>query len=131
MSRSPGRRSAGRSGKREILWRLAPFGGFGAVLPAVSALASRSDAFAFTPELRILIGQIIYVASAALLSAIFPYGRQATPFRAALVGICFPTIVGTALGATKIALPALTQPRGGQGDGVSIIGWAVDTFALF
>lgn len=73
-------------------WHLAPFGAFGAVLPAISGLASRSDAFAFVPELRVIIGQIIYVSSAALLSMIFPYGQQGTPFKAAMVGICFPTI---------------------------------------
>lgn len=131
MDMSPGKRSMGLSEKRGTLWHLAPFGAFGAVLPAIAGVASRSDVFAFTPELRIVIGQIIYIGSAALLSAIFPYGRQATPFKAALVGICFPTIVGTALGATKIALPALTLPRGGPVDGLSVFGWAVDTFALF
>jgi hypothetical protein len=131
MSKSAGKRSTNLREKRGALWHLAPFGAFGAVLPAISALASRSDAFAFIPELRIVIGQIIYIGSAALLSTIFPYGRQATPFKATLVGICFPTIVGTALGATKIALPALTAARGGPIDAVSVIGWAVDTFALF
>jgi hypothetical protein len=114
-----------------VPWHLAPFGAFGAVLPAISGLASRSDAFAFVPELSIIIGQIIYVGSAALLSTIFPYGRQATPFKAVLVGVFFPTIVGTALSVTKIALPGLTQSRGGPIDGVSILGWVVDTFALF
>jgi hypothetical protein len=115
----------------KILWRLTPFGAFGAVLPAILAVANRSDAFAFTPELRIIIGQIVYVASAALLSAIFPYGRQATPFRATLVGICFPTIVGTALGATKSIFPIVAQTKGGEVDGFSIVAWMVDTFALF
>jgi|SRR2546430_17172642 hypothetical protein len=117
--------------KNRVLWGLTPFGAFGAVLPAITALASRSDAFSFTPELRVLIGQIIYVCSAALLSAIFPYGRQPTPFRATLVGICFPTIVGTALGAVKAAVPTLTQGRGDEVDGISTVGWVVDTFALF
>jgi hypothetical protein len=118
-------------GKNRIIWRLAPFGAFGAVLPAISAVASRTDAFAFTPELNVLIGQIIYVASAALLAAIFPYGRQDTPFRATLVGICFPTIVGTALGATKVVFPTLGQARGGETDGISIVSWLVDAFSPF
>jgi hypothetical protein len=131
VNTSSKRRAAGSNGRKAIEWRLAPFGGFGAVLPAISALGLRSDAFAFTPEPKVFIGQIIYIASAALLSAIFPYGPQATPFKATLVGICFPTIVGTALGATKIALPTLTQARGGGIDGVSIVGQVVDTFALF
>jgi hypothetical protein len=128
MNASPGGRSRVST---EVLWRLAPFGAFGAVLPAIAALASRSDGFAFSPELNVMIGQAIYVASAALLSAIFPYGSQAAPFRATLVGICFPTIVGTAFGAAKVALPALAQARGGEADGVSIVGRVVDTFALF
>jgi hypothetical protein len=101
------------------------------VLPAIWGLASRSDAFAFVPEIRVIIGQIIYVSSAALLSTIFPYGPRATPFNAALVGFFFPTIVGTVLSVTKNALPALTQSRGGPVDGFSVVGWLVDTFALF
>ena len=52
------------TGKSGVLWRLAPFGAFGAVLPSIAALASRSDAFAFSPELNVWIGQIIYVTSA-------------------------------------------------------------------
>ncbi len=131
--RSPQRHKAVDNSEvlHRLPWRLAPFGAFGAVLPAISGLASRSDAFAFVPELRVIIAQIIYVSSAALLSIIFPYGEQATPFKAAMVGIGFPTIVGTALSATKIALPTLTQSRGGPIDGFSVVGWVVDTFALF
>jgi hypothetical protein len=110
---------------------LAPFGAFGAVLPAITALASRSDGFSLTPEARIVVAQIIYGCSAALLSAIFPYGRQPTPFRATLVGLCFPTIVGTAMGAAKAVIPNLAQVRGGEVDGFSTIGWLVDTFAIF
>jgi hypothetical protein len=122
-----------RTEKNAICWPLVPFGAFGAVLPAISAVAVRSDAFAFSPEPRIVIGQILYVASAAILSAIFPYGRQATPFRATLVGICFPTIVGSALGATKVVFPTLAATKGGDGGAVdiSVVEWIVDTFSLF
>jgi hypothetical protein len=125
------RRSATHAANQGPFWRLAPFGAFGAVLPAILALANRSDAFTFTPELNILIGQAVYVAAAALLSAIFPYGKQATPFNATLVGIGFPTIVGTALGTAKLAVPALAQVRGGQGEDFSLVARVVDTFALF
>jgi hypothetical protein len=118
------------TGPRKVVWRLTPFGAFGAVLPAVSALGLHSDAFSFAPELRIVMGQIVYVAAAALLSGIFPYGRRATPFAATLVGICFPTIVGSALGIAKLAIPTLAAARG-EGVEHSIVGWMVDTFALF
>jgi hypothetical protein len=112
------------------LWRLAPYGAFGAVLPAVSSLMYRSDAFAFSPEPRVIAGQALYVLAAALLSAIFPYGRHARPFNAAVVGICFPTIVGTALGAARAAVPALSRGTGGT-EGWSIVHKIIDAFALF
>lgn len=130
----PDRKTAVRASKSDricILWRLAPFGAFGAILPAVTSLTFRSDGFAFTPELKIIFAQVIYILSAALLSAIFPYGREATPFRAALVGMGFPTIIGTALSATKTIFPAVVQTRGDESHLGSIVSWVVNTFALF
>jgi hypothetical protein len=118
------------AGSQAPVWRLAPYGAFGAVLPAVSSLMYRSDAFAFSPEPRVIIGQAIYVLAAAVLSAIFPYGGHARPFNAAAVGICFPTIVGTALGATRLAVPALSRGAGGA-DSWSIVRKIIDSFALF
>jgi hypothetical protein len=120
-------------GKKTIRWNLTLFGLFGAVLPSIVAVANRTDGFAFNPEPRVLVAQALYLASAAVLSGIFPYGKEATPFKATLVGIGFPTIIGTAFGATKIALPQLAGSaiRGGEGHAVSIVGWLVDTFALF
>jgi hypothetical protein len=122
--------SGGKSMSGGPIWRLAPYGGFGAVLPSIAALAARSDAFSFSPETNVIIGQVIYVAAAAFLSTIFPYGRSATPFAATLVGIGFPTIVGTAVGAARHAVPSLTA-RGGPGDVDSPLGWVVSSFALF
>jgi hypothetical protein len=118
--------------KHEVLWRLAPFGAFGALLPAIVALGSHTDAFAFTPAAGVLIGQTIYVSAAALLSAIFPYGRQATPFNAALVGITFPSIVGAAFGTARLTFPVLAQSgvRGGVAN-FSSISWLIDALALF
>jgi hypothetical protein len=122
--------SRDRTSQSGPLWRLIPYGAFGAVLPSISALATRSEGFTFTPDPNVIVGQVIYIAAAAFLSAIFPYGRSASPFRAALVGIGFPTIVGTAVGAARHAVPSLTS-RGGPGEAGSLIGWAVDSFALF
>lgn len=115
---------------RQPLWQLAPYGAFGAVLPAVSSLMYRSDAFAFSPDLKIIVGQVIYVLAAALLSAIFPYGRHAAPFSAVTVGICFPTLVGSLLGSVRLAAPVITRGDGNL-DGSSIVSWIVDAFALF
>jgi hypothetical protein len=122
--------NAGKPTSGGPVWRLAPYGAFGAVLPSIAALAARSDAFSFSPELNVIMGQVIYIAAAAFLSTIFPYGRSATPFAAALVGIGFPTIVGTAVGAARHAVPSLA-PRGGPGDVDSLLGWVVNSFALF
>jgi hypothetical protein len=118
---------------KTIHWNLTLFGLFGAVLPSILAFANRTDGFAFNPEPRVVVAQALYLASAAILSGIFPYGKEATPFKATLVGIGFPTIVGTALGATKMAIPQLAGSaiRGGEGHAVSIGGWLVDTFAIF
>jgi hypothetical protein len=128
----PARRSSkSQSDNQGPFWRLAPYGAFGAVLPAILALANQSDAFAFTPKLNVVIGQIIYVTAAALLSAIFPYGSQATPFNATLVGVGFPTLVGAAVGTARFTVPALAHVRGGQGADFSFLTWVIDTFALF
>jgi hypothetical protein len=131
MARQQSQEASGtRSNQSGPLWRLLPYGAFGAVLPSIAALATRSEGFTFTPDPNVVIGQVIYVAAAALLSAIFPYGRSATPFRAALVGIGFPAIVGSAMGAARHAIPSLTS-RGGPGESGSLIGWVFNSFALF
>jgi hypothetical protein len=127
-----GRKIASQSDRHGV-WRLAPYGVFGALLPSIVAVANRSDGFAFTPDPHIFFAQGIYLAAAAVLSAIFPYGRDATPFRATLVGIAFPTIVGTAASVVKVSFPALVE-HSARGDGTSaasIVGRLLDAFALF
>jgi hypothetical protein len=67
---------SGTSHRFGPIWGLAPYGAFGAVLPSICAIASRSEAFTFTPDLNVFVGQVIYIAAAAFLSTIFPLWKD-------------------------------------------------------
>jgi hypothetical protein len=112
-------------------WPLAFYGGFGSLLPQIVSIGQKTDTFTFSVRPEVVVATLIYVASAALLAAIYPYNR-ATQFKATLVGILFPTIVGSALGIAQHTLPNLPTYRGGDATSISsaTADW-VDAFSLF
>lgn len=87
--------------------RLGLFGAFGGILPEVVALyQSRLDSGGFEryTTAHYLLLTIIYLGSAALVATIYPY-KHRTSWRAMIVGITLPTMVGLGAGAAKAALP--------------------------
>lgn len=112
-------------------WKLAPFGAFGALLPMIISLYQKTETFTFAARFESIFATVIYVVAAAILASIFPYGRRASLFNAALVGILFPTIVGGALAFAKPLLP-LSIPESTRGwDAASTAGRWVEAFSLF
>src|SRR5215204_1895357 len=112
-------------------WALAPFGAFGAALPAIVSLAQKTEAFTFAVRTESAVAMAIYMTAAAIIAAIFPYKAQATRFTATLVGILLPSIVGGALSIAKLTLP-ISLPdsmRGGEA-GASTVGRWIDAFSL-
>lgn len=120
-----------RSGNRVRLG-LAPFGGFGALLPSIVAVYSRTDGLTFPVEPRIIAGQAVYLLSASLIAAIYPYGRNASYFNAVLVGLGFPSLAGGLISFAKYSLPlGLGGSSRGSEDVVSSIQMIVDSLSSF
>jgi hypothetical protein len=111
-------------------WYLALFGAFGAILPSVVSLAQKTETFTFAIRPESFVATAIYVAAAAVMAVIFPYGRRPTPFNAVLVGIVFPSIVGGAFSIAKRALP-VNLPDSLRGpETASTIGRWIDAFSF-
>ncbi len=87
---------------------LALFGAFGGVLPEIVNLYQKRDAPVdlsyLTTEHYILL-TAIYLGSAALVAAVFPYRGQATAWRAMLIGIALPTLIGTGASVSRTLHP--------------------------
>jgi hypothetical protein len=113
-------------------WSLSPYGAFGAVLPSIVSLIQKSEVLTVSLRPEVIGAMVIYILSAAVLAGIFPYGRRPTPFNATIVGILFPTIVGSAAGIAKHTLPLsnLGSTRSDDESSSALGDW-LDAFSLF
>ncbi len=110
---------------------VALFGAFGAILPAIVQAYSKGTTM---PHLRFEDWQymaltLLYMGSAAVVAAIFPYPGDRTPWKAVTVGIGMPAVISSASTVVNSYInPAVGISRG---DGEPLRGTFLEMLSLF
>jgi hypothetical protein len=111
--------------------QLALCGGFGGLLPEIVNLYQKRDApvdLSYLTTGHYIALTAIYLGSAAIVAAIFPYRGHPGAWRAMLVGVALPTLIGTGAGVGKVLQPEVPfAVRGADAANVSLL----DLLALF
>jgi hypothetical protein len=115
----------------QVRIQLALFGAFGGVLPEIVNLYQKRDApidLSYLTTEHYIVLTAIYLGSAAIVAAIFPYRGSARAWRAMLVGIALPTLIGTGASVGRAVLPpASFAVSGGEAAAPTLL----DLLALF
>lgn len=90
---------------------LAAYGAIGAIAPDILILYSKRwsmPSLSFS-ILQYSLATLLYVTLAALVAAIFPYGRAPKPWKAFAVGVALPVVVSSLAAAAR---DPVISPRG-------------------
>jgi hypothetical protein len=102
------------------------FGGIGAISPDILLLYSKRftmPSLEFS-SIQFIVATLLYVGLAAVVSMIFPYRGQSSPWKAFSVGFCLPVILS---GLLSIQRDPLLTPKGGA----KIPGTLTDIMSLY